>query len=175
MAEPFVRIEPLNVQRVAEMFRDAPALAADEFETAMWLVTQQLAGEVKDRTPEGVGGGGGLKGNIFGEARLQTDGILGVVGTTLEHGIYVELGTGPRDKWPKIEPLKDWVKQKFALGTEEEIDRAAFLVARKIKAHGTPARRMFQTAFEANRERIEQRFGLAVDRILTRMADEGGA
>lgn len=50
-------------------------------------------------------------------------------GTTLEYGLYVEVGTGPH--MPPVEPLKPWAKRH--LGSEE----AAWGLAFHIKKYGT--------------------------------------
>jgi hypothetical protein len=164
MEQPFVRVEAFNVERVAAMFEASPRIMLDELLTAMDEVTQQLQGEVADRAPKNYGA---LAGSIFGEQRLEGEGVLGVVASPLPYAKYVELGTRPH--FPPPQKLEDYVRQRFGLTDEEDIKRAAYLVARKIGWYGTPAYGMFNRAFVANKAQVERRFEMAVDRTARRM------
>ena len=169
MTQPFVRVEAFNVARVAAMFEAAPSIMFDELLTAMDEVTSHLQTEASDRTPKNYGK---LAASIFSEQRLEGEGVLGVVASPLAYTEYVELGTKPH--FPPPEKLEDYVRQRFGLNDEEEIKRAAYLVARKISWYGTPAYGMFNRAFAANKAQVERRFDAAVDRTARRM-DEAGS
>ena len=170
MNRPFIRIEPLNVARVAAVFEQAPAIAVEELLAAMTEVDLHLVREVAERTPTAHGT---LRASIFGEERIQGDGVLGVVASPLAHAEYVELGTRPH--FPPLEPLEDWVRVKFAKTDEDEIRGIALAIARTIAVRGTLAVGMFNRAFAANKGQIERRFERATARVAQRMNDAGGA
>lgn len=163
----FVRLEPLNIQRVTQMLEQAPAIAQQELLAAMTWADLLLQREVAERTPTAHGT---LRASIFSEERIQGDGVLGVVASPLAYAEYVELGTRPH--FPPLEPLEDWVKTKFGLAGDEARG-VAFAVALSIAARGTPAVRMFTRAFEENSAQIERRFELGVQRIEARMREAG--
>jgi hypothetical protein len=166
----FVTIEPMNVAAVERMLAAAPQIAREELQTAMDLSVVHLEAEVKDRTPTAFGT---LRASIFGETRLADDGLIGVVASPLAYAAYVELGTKPH--FPPVEALLDWVKVKFGLTDEADIERAAFLVARKIAAHGTEGAKMFEQAFNANRVQLEALWARVPDKIAARLDQLGGS
>lgn len=169
-AAKFIDIAPLGADRLARMFAEAPEMAREELLRAMWAAVQHLEAEVKERTPTAHGT---LRASVFGEARIEPDGVLGVVGSPLLHAPYVELGTKPH--WPPVDALVDWVRVKFGVSEETELRRVAFLVARKISVSGTPAAGMFHSAAVANDQQIERPFELAAERLAARMGEAGGA
>lgn len=169
MTQPFVSIEPVNVAQVRAMFAASPQMAQEELLAAMTAVTLHLQREVAERTPTAYGT---LRQSVFAEQRIEPDGVLGIVGSAIQYAPYVELGTRPH--FPPIEPLKDWVRKKFALAEEEQVEAAAWSIARKIAARGTLAVGMFHLAASANEAQIEARFVRAGERLAARMAAAGG-
>ena len=55
------------------------------------------------------------------------DGLLGVVGSAQPHVEYVELGTRPH--FPPLEPIQDWVRVKFGISEQSEVEAAARAIA----------------------------------------------
>ena len=152
----------------------SPALAGldgdltDELLTAMTEVDALLQREVAENTPTAFGT---LRSSIFSEERIQGDGVLGVVGSPLEHAVYVELGTKPH--FPPLEPLEDWVRVKFGLTDDAQVKGAALAIARKIAARGTLAVGMFNRTFRYYQPQIERRFEQAVQRAVDRAQARG--
>lgn len=155
---------------LSDMFRRAPDLCREELTRAMLEAELLLQREVKELTPVGVGGAGGLRGSVTAlTPQVAGDSVLGVVGSPLNYAEPVEMGTRPH--FPPVEPLEDWVRQKLDV-TEDEVPGVALAIARKIAARGTPAVGMFHRAFAANRPQVAQMFEAARARIVHRL---GGA
>lgn len=77
-----------------------------------------------------VGTTGDLERSIIIQRVYWDRGILhGLWGTTLEYGLYVEVGTGPH--MPPVDALKQWAQRH--LGSED----AAWGLALHIAKHGT--------------------------------------
>ena len=123
--------------------------------------------EVIEHTPTAHGL---LRGSIHSEEQIGPESVIGVVGTSMNYAVPVELGTRPH--FPPIEPLIDWVQVK--LGVAERLARGvAFLVARKIARTGTQGQHMFEIGFASVETQVLALFDGARDRIVTRLA--GGA
>lgn len=168
-----VKMELQGFAELEAAWAKAPDIVREEMTAAMWEAELLLEREVKEKTPVGVGGAGGLKGSIAAmEPEISSDVVLGVVGTSIAHAIPVEIGTRPH--FPPVQPLEDWVMKKLGV-PEKEAHGVAFLVARKIAARGTLAIGMFHRAFNEQRPRIETIFAAARGRIAERLAVRGGA
>tara|TARA_R110002110_G_scaffold415849_1_gene657894 strand:+ start:92961 stop:93473 length:513 start_codon:yes stop_codon:yes gene_type:complete len=160
----------LDLQGAAELSRlwdTAPDITREELLSAVTEIDLMIEAEVKENTPVGVGGGGGLRGSIFSQEESLANNVLGVVGTSQPYAIAVELGTEPH--FPPVEPLKDWVRQKLDVEASE-VDHVAFLVARKIASKGTEGKFMFSNAMKEKRAEAVQRFDHAVQRVRDRLA-----
>lgn len=124
--------------------------------------------EVKERTPVGVGGGGGLKGSIASDEKAYSDRVIGMVGSPLNYVAAVELGTKPH--FPPLQPIEDWVRAKLDV-PEVDVEDVAMAIARKIKWHGTEGAHMFEQAFDATASQVQNIFALGVERIGAAMVD----
>ncbi len=158
-----------GVDELSRLWKRSPEITGEEMLAAVTEVDLMMEAEVKENTPVGVGGGGGLRGSIFSEERSLGTSVIGVTGTAAPYAVAVELGTKPH--MPPIEPLKDWVRQKLDV-EESEVGHVAFLVARKIASKGTEGAFMFTNAFNAKRIQAAQRFENAIQRIKDRLADK---
>ncbi len=157
-----VKVE--GAERISELWARAPALTAEELTRATWEAELLLEREIKDLTPVGVGGAGGLRGSIAArQPRVMADNVLGAVGTSVAHALPVELGTKPH--FPPIEPLRDWVERKLDV-PEKDSYGVALRIARKIAARGTLAVGMFHRAFGATRGQVELMYSAARERIV---------
>lgn len=167
-------ITKIDLEGFAELdaaWRKAPDIVREEMTAAMWQAELLLEREVKDKTPVGVGAGGGLRGSIAAQQpEVSSDAVLGVVGTAMAHAVPVEIGTRPH--FPPVQPLEDWVIAKLGV-PEKEAHGVALLVARKIAARGTLAVGMFHRAFNEQRGRTEAIFTDARRRIRDRLALQG--
>ena len=166
-----VKIELAGFAELNAAWAKAPDIVREEMTAAMWESEFLIEREVKEKTPVGVGGGGGLRGSIAAQSpEVSSDIVLGVVGTSMAHAIPVEIGTKPH--FPPIQPLEDWVIAKLGV-PEKEAHGVAFLVARKIAARGTLAIGMFHRTFSANQAKVEQIFSGARQRIAERLTASG--
>lgn len=163
-----VRIDLQGWAELDAAWRQAPDMVRRELTAAMYEAEALLEREVKDLTPVGVGGGGGLRGSIAAqEPEVLSDQVIGVVGTAMAHAVPVELGTKPH--FPPVEALEEWVRRKLGVD-EKRVRNVAFLVARKIAARGTPAFGMFHRAFNAHRAQVAGMFEAARNRVVARLA-----
>ena len=156
---------------LARAWREAPELVAEEMTTALTEGSLLLEREVRERTPIGVGGGGGLAGSISArEPRISGDGVIGEVSTGLAHAVPVEFGRRPGQRQPPIDPLRDWAEAKLGVPPEESRG-VAWAIARKIAVHGTEGAHMFREGADATRGEIERIFERGMDRISRRLAE----
>ena len=163
-----IRIEADDAAALAEAWAAAPAIVAEEMAPAIRQASLLLQRETVERTPRGIGSGGGLAGSIRAEEPVVlADTVLGAVGTSLAYAAPVEEGSRPH--FPPLQPLRDWVEHVLGLKDETERDRAALGIARKIAARGTEGAHMFKQAFEANRGQVEGMIGRAQARAIERM------
>lgn len=163
-----VKVEMRGAAEIAALWARAPEITAEELERAVLEGSLLLEREVKERTPVGIGGGGGLRGSIAAhEPRVLADRVIGAVGTSLSYAVPVELGTRPH--FPPIEPLADWARHKLGV-PEEEATRVGYLIARKIARQGTEGVHMFRDAFKASQPQIEAMLERATARIRDRLA-----
>lgn len=150
-----------DLRRLEAAFKSAPDLVQRELREFMTEATVLLQGEVQQRTPTTHGT---LRASIIGNVTELAGGIgvQGVVGSALAYAEAVELGTRPH--MPPVEPLIDWVRQKFGL-SGKEAKSAAWRVARGIARHGTPAAGMFHFAWRDNQVQILSMFKARMARI----------
>lgn len=142
-----------------------PEITQAELHRAMFEATVLLEREVKDATPTATGL---TRASIGSFVTDVPDGLLGVVGSAQPHVEYVELGTRPH--FPPLEPIQDWVRVKFGISEESEIEAAALAIARKIAARGTLGVGMFHRTWARLGPQVETLFSRARDRIAARMA-----
>jgi len=157
MAEPLLNIRLKAPPGLKRGVARAPAKFQKTIHAFLWEADLLLEREVKERTPVGIGAGGGLRGSIAGqEPRSLGDSVIGVVSSSMLHAVPVELGTKPH--MPPVQPLVEWAAHKFNLGPDEA-ERAGFLIARKIAAKGTKGAFMFKKAMEENEGQLTDRLG----------------
>jgi hypothetical protein len=159
----------LDVQGWAELeaaWQKAPQIVREELTRATDMATSLLQAATQSMTPTGVTGH--LRASILAQdAVVLNEQVIGVVGTSIAYAAPVELGTRPH--FPPVEALEDWVRARLNV-KPEEVRGVAFLIARKIAAHGTPAIGMFHRAFAAQRAKVMQMYEDARLRIRDRLA-----
>lgn len=162
-----------DFDRIAEAWKAAPDMVAEELTAAIFEIELLSQREIVERTPKGVGQGGGLAGSIIAEnPHIQGVEVLGIVGTPLNYATAVELGTKPH--MPPIEPLTDWVVHKLGISEAEAVN-VAWRIASKIRKHGTKGVHMFEKGFEAVQPQADVVLQLAGRRIVQRLAEMNGA
>lgn len=155
-----------NLPQLIEHWRRAPELTLRALQSAADEATLLIQREVSDRTPVGVGGGGGLRGSINSDTRRLSDGVIGLVGATALHAEPVELGTKPH--FPPPQALEDWVRAKLD-PPEGEVSSVAFAVARKIAAKGTKGAYMFRDALKATEPAVRRIYNDAGNALAQRL------
>lgn len=146
-------------------FRKAPEIVRQELLGAATEATMLLEREVKDKTPTASGVS---RASIFSRVQTLESGTLGVVGTSLPHVAFVELGTKPH--FPPVQALEDWVRQKLGISDQKQIHSVAFLIARKIAVRGTLGVGMFHRTWAAQKPAVLRMFERARNRIAARIA-----
>lgn len=170
---------------VTRALATAPTVVMEELERFFATVLPQLTSEVADRTPASQGH---LRASIIGSANVNESGFLGVVSTSLNYAIPVELGSKPHPVSEEgILAIAEWAKRKLPLGQavslktgrplktkglDEAALSAAHAIAWKIRHHGTKGAFMFRDAFVANKAWVIGQFDDTVNRIVKRI---GGA
>lgn len=81
-------------------------------------------------------------------ARQGMEVVLGYGGAASGYAVYIHEGTGPAVGQPAFFPppsaLEPWVKKKMGITDPEEVERVAFLVARKIGQKGLEPRKFLE-------------------------------
>ena len=158
---------------LARAWRAAPELVVDEMTGAVWEASLLVEREVSERTPIGVGGGGGLAGSIAArKPELFGEEVTGTIGTSLRHAIPVELGRRPGQRQPPLEPLADWAVAKLGV-SHDEARGVAFVIARKIARHGTEGAHMFRDGAAATSAAVERILVAGAARVAARLARKG--
>ncbi len=147
----------------------AQKVVDEEMRQALNAGVLHLKGQIQPATPVGVTGNlrGGVQTSVTGEAVS----LVGRVFDAVSYALPVEGGSRPH--FPPVAPLQLWVRRKLGITDEREARSVAFLICRAISRRGTPAVRMFQNAWEANRARVEGFFEGAQKRIAARLVGKG--
>lgn len=103
-----------------------------------------------------------LMNSISSRQRRGGDALIGEVGPSARHGLYVERGTRPH--WPPLAPLVGWARRHGV---------SPYAVQRAIARRGTRARPFLAPAWTANARRVEALFAAAGARIVARLAGGG--
>lgn len=151
-----------DVKRLAKKY---PSVTKDVMEMQVTEAVNLLEAAVVKETPYGAGPIH-LRDTIHGKVHTMGMQVSGMVGTPLEHGEPVELGTKPH--WPPIGPIQHWVEGKLHVPANES-KSVAFLIARKIARKGTKGVRMFGKAFDDNRSKIMNILGRIPEKIVRRV------
>ena len=166
-----IQLDIKQAEAYASFLQTAPEIAEQEMAVSLNEALLLLEREVKERTPVGVGGGGGLRGSITSELRgRQTANLHGRVFSPLAHALPVELGTKPH--WAPIDPIQDWVEVKLGI-PKSESRSVAFMVARKIARKGTEGAHMFENAFSDNTTQVLRLLNAGIDRLFARLGGGG--
>ena len=125
-----------------------------------------LEKEVRQRTPQGVGGTqSGLRGSIFGEIQESPFSVRALVSSSLPYAVVVEYGRTPGRRMPPVAALIPWVRLRFGIADESEAKGVAFAVAKVIEKEGMLGRFMFYQGATAAIPRIETIFALHVGEV----------
>lgn len=164
-----ISIDIGRIQAVAALYQRAPAIIDRHMKAAMEESLALLQREIAETTP--LGAHQLLRKSIIASpVSVGPTGLLGVVGTSLNYAVPVELGTKPH--MPPFEPLLDWVKAK--LGKKgAEAEKAAQAIRWKIFRKGTQGSFMFKRTTDRLTPYIMARFERATVEILQEIGGLG--
>lgn len=166
-------IGPIELSGFAELqalWARGPEIVRREMTGAMWQAELLLEKAVKEKTPESKSPGN-LRGSIAAQTpEISAANVLGVVGTPQPYAIPVELGSKPH--FPPIQPLQDWVVDKFGLD-EKEARRVAWAIAITKARSSTLGVFMFKKGYDENVSRVNAIWDVALTRIRNRLAATG--
>lgn len=144
---------------------EAPAFARKVLEEATTEATLLLQREWQDNLPRVSGL---TAKSITSDVASTPAGVLGITGSSQASALYVEVGTKPH--MPPVAAMVPWVKAVLGITEPKQVKRVAFLVARKIAVHGTPAQRPMGKAVETTQGQIAAMFERAAGRIADHLA-----
>lgn len=124
-----------------------------------------LEREIKLLTPYGAGPIH-LRDSIHSQMH-SGDPMIGILGTPMQHGEPVEMGTKPH--FPPIEPLAFWVERKLGYHGDEA-KGVAFAIARKMSRKGTKGANMFAETYANNESRVQGILAEIADDIVARLS-----
>jgi len=163
-------IELQNLAAIQQAFAVAPDVTLKHLARAVDESLLLAQREIAERTPTGAHqllSKSILASSAVEFAKPVPGGLLGVVGTSIDYAVPVELGTKPH--FPPLAPLEDWAVAK--LGVERgRAKGVAFVIARKIAKTGTAGAFMFKEGFAAVEPYIQNRMAKAVDDALAEIA-----
>lgn len=140
------------VETRAEMHRVATSLVGKPMMDGIHAASLMVLRDAKINVPVDTGQ---LKSSLIADVKVQSNVVMGVVGSNKSYAPYVELGTKPH--FPPLAALEVWAKRH---GT------TAVAVAKGIAAHGTKPKRYLQNAFDSNLDAIKKLIGDVVSKIV---------
>lgn len=162
-----ISLEALHA--LARGWREAPAFTRRELLAATSEATLLLQGQWQENMP--VGANGLTRRSVISDVFTTPAGVLGVVGSSQPSALFVELGTRPH--MPPVAAMVPWVKAVLGISEPKEVQRVAYLVARKIAREGTPAQRPMGRAVDDHEGQVLAMYERAAGRVAAHLA--GGA
>ncbi|APF20396.1 hypothetical protein Calab_1455 [Caldithrix abyssi DSM 13497] len=105
---------------------------------------------------------GDLRKSIVSEVKREQEKLLLTVGTNLLYAPFVHYGTKPH--WPPKKAIRKWVYKKFGL-THKALNRATFLIRRKIAEQGTRKKPFLLAVYRLYKPRIVKRLQAAAIKV----------
>jgi hypothetical protein len=159
----------MKIEITIDRLKLDPSAIAEAIKAALIESGALLEKEIRQRTPQGVGGAqSGLRGSIFSELRGSEGLLESITSSSLPYAAPVEFGTVPH--FPPVRALIPWVEKFLTLEQGQTAEGVAFAVARAIARRGTPARKMFELGATDALPRItgffKERLGSATARLV---------
>jgi len=166
-----LQLDLSEVVAVAKAMEIAPELVNEHFLPPMLQASFLAQREIVERTPRGIGAGGGLAGSIQArEPEIGVEQIVGLVGTPLAYAEPVEVGSRPH--MPPLQPLVDWVRLKLKK-KPQEVEGIARAIQWKIFHHGTKGHFMFRDGMKAVDAQVRQMLNQAARDLIADLAALG--
>ena len=157
-----------GLQSFAQGLRDSPEYTDRVLQEAMTEATLLVQREWQENLPRVSGL---TARSITSDVASTPAGVLGVVSSSQPNALFLELGTRPH--MPPVAAIEPWVKAVLGISEPKEVKRVAFLVARKIARHGTPAQRPMERAAQSVEGQITAMFERAAAQVAQHLI--GGA
>ncbi len=135
-----------DLSDLEELSKRFPEASRDARVAKVTEAINLLEREVKINTPVGAGPIN-LRDTIHGKVGTSGKTVAGILGTPVEYGEPVELGTKPH--FPPVGPLTFWVEKKLGY-SGKEAESIAFAIAKTISKRGTKGAKMFKKALDEN-------------------------
>jgi len=146
--------------RLKRALRQAPDRVQRGVMRGMKRGMARIQRSARENTPVDTGR---LRGSVTYQVRQRGDGARGVIGTAVEYAPFVEFGSRPH--WPPLSAMQPWARRHgFPEG-----QAGAFLVARAIARHGTPATHFLRNAVKDNQRKVFQDIKREISRELDRL------
>lgn len=155
-----------DLDNLVNAFAQVYEVAKHELFAATYESSLKIERDVKALTSKGATGLAARSINAQSPQMLP-EGVVGLVGSSLNYIVPLELGTKPH--FPPLQPLVEWVNAVLHIDGAEA-KSVAFRIARKISKVGTKGQRMFERGFEMNEAMAKARAQQAVSNIAKRMA-----
>lgn len=110
----------------------------------------------------------GTKNGLFSEAEANVAALTvdGAVGSRGPGAVFANYGRRKNKPMPPDAPIREWLRVKKGVPEGPELDRATFLVRRKIARKGSPGSRFLDRALEGLEPSLTPRLARAADRAL---------
>lgn len=145
-----IEIEGLNKLKTA--FRKSPEIVRDQIQKAITQSIFLVHREAKLEAPVGV------TGHLRSRMGKQITPFRGVIGPTVEYGLFVHEGTSPH--WTSVKNLEKWANKKGI---------NPFALQRSIARKGTKANPFMTRAVDQSEGKVQEFFQLAIDNVLKQL------
>lgn len=163
-----MKVNPISVSGLAQIqagLQEAPQLTIRLLLGTTKQATMLLERELKEEVSRGATGL--TAASITSDAWSTPAGVLGVAGSANPALGFLEEGTRPH--MPPVKSLIPWVRAVLGVGPKEA-PGVAFLVARKIAKHGTPAQRPMARVLERTQGPIARMYEDTAEEITRQIA-----
>ena len=137
-------IELIGSEELRRAMRD-PEFVKGPATNFIRSVAFEVLGHAQQNAPSNFGR---LRNSLTVDLKSRTGQVSATVGSNLVYAKPVEYGSKPH--WPPLAPIELWVRRKLRVPAARS-KSVAFLVARKISRHGTPAQPFLGPALEQSK------------------------
>jgi len=153
-----LRIESKGLQRALAA---SPAILGRHMSLAIGRSVQEMARSAKRNAPKAFS----TLTNAIGA--IQSSPLEGLVVAGVDYARAVEEGT-EGGAFPPVQNILDWIQVTKQVPDDPDMSQAdlAYVIARSIAEHGTPAQPFMAPAFEDNKARAERNINNAINSAL---------
>lgn len=142
------RIELIGSDELRRAMRD-PEFVKGPATNFIRSVAFEVLGHAQQNAPSNFGR---LRNSLTVDLKSRTGEVSATVGSNLQYAKPIEYGSRPH--FPPLAPIELWVRRKLRVPANR-VRSVAFLVARKIARHGTPAQPFLGPALEQSKGFID--------------------